>query len=165
MRAETMGADNRASDALGLGDWVDVTSAADGRRYRIFMSRPIGPAPLGGYPLIVTTDANLLFATIAQQAAIRALAGDLEDALVVGIGYPVAPADALRERMIDFARPRQPVAGRDGAASPLDMFIGAQLLPLIERCHPIDPARRSLFGYSLARPIHQTGSGGLAGVA
>lgn len=131
----------------------DMAMGQSGRVARIFVSRPIAPPPPDGYPVLYMTDANLLFATMAQQVMLRAVSGDIADSIVVGIGYPVPSAvAALTERMIDFA-PSAVVEQKEGAATigmrGLGDFVIDHLIPAIDARYPIDPSRRSLFGYSL----------------
>jgi predicted alpha/beta superfamily hydrolase len=128
----------------GTEAW-DHHSATTGRSYRIFVSRPEAQPPPGGYPTVFVTDANLFFATAAEQARTRALIGDIAPALIVGIGYPTeSSAVALQQRLADLV----PAADSGRAVSFKDA-LETEIVPMVERAHGTNPRRRGLFGFSL----------------
>ncbi|RAI34503.1 alpha/beta hydrolase, partial [Rhodoplanes roseus] len=112
--------------------------------------------------LIVLTDANAAFATMAEAVGLRARRPDVTGvvpAVVVGLGYPTdEPLDLVRRTYDYTPLPRGPSEmppRPDGSAWPpvggadafLD-FIEADVIPAIGDEFPLDPARRTLFGHS-----------------
>lgn len=142
---------------------VRTLRPAGGLEHRICVARPHGPPPSpDGYPLIVLTDANAAFATMADAVGLRSRRPEVTGvvpAVVVGLGYPTdEPLDLVR-RTYDYTPvPRGPLEmppRPDGSVWPpvggadafLD-FIEADVMPTIGRDLPLDPARRTLFGHS-----------------
>ncbi len=102
--------------------------ARDGALYRIFLAVPAGEPPEGGFPVIV------------------------------GVGYPTDGVDDRARRSFDYSAGPSVEAGRggDGAVprtggrDAFFAFIERVLKPEIAQRCPIDPARQTLFGHSLA---------------
>lgn len=137
----------------------DLPCYANGRTYRLWIARPAQAPPPAGWPLFLATDGQANFATLAAHAAVRAL-GDCAAALVVAIGYPDAgiertlslrntdltpPTD--RDKLPQFIVPEPGLAL--GGADVFRRFVTDAVLPAIAAIHPVDPARRTLFGHSL----------------
>jgi predicted alpha/beta superfamily hydrolase len=100
------------------------------------------------YPVVYLLDGNVFFdevySSLLQQPPGR-------EAILVGIGYKnVFIADSLRQRDYTYpgalAEDSFPVSG--GAAKFFD-FLGAQLLPLIDKTYRTEPGNRTLMGHSL----------------
>lgn len=127
-----------------IKDWkLDGT----GREYRIMMSTPTEPAPKGGYPVIYVLDANWMFGTTLD--AVRRIASrpDVNEAVVVGIGYmPGVKLDSARMRDLTPAFAGAP-EGAGGAAAFLG-FIETQIKPHVQNKFTIDTRRESLIGHS-----------------
>lgn len=133
----------------------DMTSAT-GRTYRIFVSRPAGEAPEGGYPILYVLDGNAMFAGFAEARRIQGFGGrDLDKMIVVGIGHPGEQVYDPR-RMEDFTGPlvtpalkqlyaKYPSGGRDGFRA----FLLDELKPAIAKRYKIHPQRQALYGHSL----------------
>ncbi|MBN8842541.1 MAG: alpha/beta hydrolase [Sphingomonadales bacterium] len=133
----------------------DMTSAA-GETYRIFVSRPAGPAPEGGYPVLYVLDGNAMFAGFAETRRVRGFGGrDPGGLIVVGIGYPGDQVYDPR-RMRDFTAPiatptlkqlyaAYPSGGRDAFRA----FLLGELKPAIAARYPVHPGRQALYGHSL----------------
>ena len=122
--------------------WHDVALA--GRRRRLFVAVPPGPAPAEGHPVLWALDGNTNFPLLA--ALLQQRAGRPEDVraplpLVVGLGYAVE-AEAMQARAEDYTLP---VGGGEG-----DRFLDllAQLRPRLARQWPVHPDRHTLFGHS-----------------
>lgn len=133
----------------------DMVSAT-GRTYRIFVSRPAGPAPERGYPVLYVLDGNAMFAGFAETRRVQGF-GDrgLDKMIVVGVGHP---GDQIYDprRMQDFTAPiatpalkqlyaAYPSGGRDAFRA----FLLGELKPAIERRFAVHPGRQTLFGHSL----------------
>lgn len=133
----------------------DMTSAT-GRTYRIFVSRPAGEAPEGGYPVLYILDGNAMFAGFAEARRIQGFGGrDLDKMMVVGIGHPGDQVYDPR-RMEDFTGPlvtpalkqryaKYPSGGRDAFRA----FLLGELKPAMAKRYKLHPQRQALYGHSL----------------
>lgn len=143
-----------AAVRAGIGPF-DLRSTAHGRDYRIFLAVPEAPPPAQGYPVVYLLDGNATFPLMREAQARDPAAGPL---VVVGIGYPVEGRFDVARRYEDLTppTPAHRIPTRDGSV-PLTggrdtflAFIERELRPEIERRVPIDRARQTLFGHSLA---------------
>jgi predicted alpha/beta superfamily hydrolase len=128
--------------ALPRTHWHDVELA--GRKRRLFVAVPEGPAPAGGHPVLWALDGNTSFpllAALLQQRAARP--DDVRAALpmVVGLGYAVE-AEGPQARALDYTLP----VGGGQADRFLDLL--SQLRPWLARQWPVHPGRHTLFGHS-----------------
>lgn len=137
----------------------DLASKISGRTYRIFVYKPITPAPPAGYPVLYLTDGNGMFPLAAAQTALMALAG--KGAIVVGIGYPTD--DFMRPMMLRYRDltpvtedkslfPSQPPlaqADQGGASELFYRFITEELRPAVSAGYAVDPKDQTLYGHSL----------------
>lgn len=151
----------RAEEAKETGYVLPETEvwdmdAAHGETYRIYVSRPAGEAPEGGYPVLFVLDGNAMFAGFAEARRIQGVYDDgLEDMIVVGIGYPnqelydgrrlgdfTPPLEneALKERFRDYA---------SGKRDQFKAFLLSELRPEISKRFPVNDDRVSLYGHSL----------------
>jgi len=160
----------------GCGAGGGAGSTADGGdEWAVFIAWPEEPPPPAGYPVVYLVDANATFATLVESIRMRARRASstgVAPAVVVGIGYPAhVPHDRERRAydltsappspsMLDTETsryagepPRPSKAssfGRTGGAARLRAFLARELIPAVERDFPVDAARRSLVGHSLA---------------
>jgi len=142
---------------LDFASQFDLTSKITGRTYRIFMSRPLTPAPKGGFPVLYVLDGNGAFPIANGQAVLSLFAG-AKPVLVVGVGYPVAAAAmTLRNRDLTPTAPGphdpgnvsdNPKPQDYGGADAFHRFMMEELRPAIARLYPVDAADQSLMGYS-----------------
>jgi uncharacterized protein len=137
----------------------DLPSKISGRTYRIFVFKPLIPAPPSGYPVVFVTDGNGIFPLAAAQMAIMGLAG--KGAMVVGIGYPTD--DYMRPMMLRYrdltpvtedktlfpAQPPLADADQGGASELFYRFITEELRPAVSASFPIDAQQQTLYGHSL----------------
>jgi predicted alpha/beta superfamily hydrolase len=137
----------------------DLASKISGRTYRIFVYKPLIPAPPSGYPVIFVTDGNGMFPLAAAQMALMALAG--KAAVVVGIGYPTD--DYMRPMMLRYRDltpvtedktlfPTQPplaAADQGGGSELFYRFITEELRPAVSASYPLDAHHQTLYGHSL----------------
>ncbi|MFD2183336.1 alpha/beta hydrolase [Rhodoplanes azumiensis] len=171
LRATAARRDRDDEGAAGLGPppaalphtRVETMRSRDGLEHRVYVARPHGKPPSpAGYPLILITDANAAFATVAEAVSLRSRRTEVTGvvpAAVVGLGYPIdEPLDLVRRTFDYTPAPRGPLTmppRPDGSGWPpvggadrfLD-FIEADVLPAIGRDVPLDPTRRTLFGHS-----------------
>ncbi|MEW5688386.1 MAG: alpha/beta hydrolase-fold protein [Pseudomonadota bacterium] len=130
----------------------DVTSKA-GEVYRLFISRPDGPAPAAGWPVLYILDGEDSFG-IAAETANRlgrfSGAGRMSPGVVVAIGYV-----GQSRRSFDYTPPAPPVppapgdrVEKTGGADLFLDFITREVRPLVEADYPIDKGRQALMGHS-----------------
>lgn len=138
---------------------LDVRPRAGGEPYRIFLAVPEGPAPAGGFPAVYLLDANAGFATLVEtlrRGAVRPAATGIVPAVLVGIGYPIDGLYERTRRTFDYSPgPSAEAAGRPdepatGGRDRLLAFIERELKPLVAGRAPVDAARQTLLGHSLA---------------
>ena len=124
----------------------DVTSKA-GATYRVYIAWPEAPPPPGGYPVLYLLDGDEAFAVTAEAANRFGPYWGLEPGIVVAVGYPSGS-----RRMEDYTPPGSdpavPPGAKVGGANAFLTFLGDELMPSVEAGNHIDPARRTLMGYS-----------------
>jgi predicted alpha/beta superfamily hydrolase len=148
-------------------------SAAVEQEYLISIALPFHYAehPEKTYPVIYVLDANLFFGMVVEMVRVMNVrvpfCNELPDAIVVGIGYPVAGslaeshAQVMHLRMRDFLPVRDegaeqfirdmfPIPARiaSGGAGRFLQFIQQDLVPMIEANYRADTADRILLGHS-----------------
>lgn len=130
--------------------------AAHGEVYRIYVSRPEGDAPEGGYPVLYVLDGNAMFAGFAEARRIQSVYDKgLDKIIVVGIGFPNTDLYDGR-RLGDFTAPiKTPelkamfAAYPSGKRDEFRNFLLNEVRPEIERRYSVSKRRQSLFGHSL----------------
>ncbi len=152
------------SATVPMSRQVDFTSAVNGHTYRIQVAIPVSPPPAKGFPVLYVTDGDGYFGTFAFASRLRAMSGELEPAVVVGIGYPEAEASfmtAMSRRNYDLTptdtdeQTRQMLAKATGSKSEFagaDAFlkvIESEIKPRVAQIVSVDPDRTTLFGHSL----------------
>ena len=151
-----------ASASVAIPDTVtfDIASRAGGAPWRIFLYRPPGEAPEGGWPVLYYLDANAVAGTAADIMRVQAawpLGTSIGWGVMVGIGYPVDGAyDGLRRSWDMGPPPGQSYPPytpdgpevRTGGADHFLAFIEDELKPEIARHVAIDPARQAILGHS-----------------
>ncbi|MGA0600179.1 alpha/beta hydrolase [Caulobacter sp. KR2-114] len=137
----------------------EMASKISGRSYQIYVSRPVGPAPEGGYPVVTVTDGNLTFPLAATTATALTISGD-KPVIVVGVGY--AADDqlmALRNRDLTPPTPKSALIAIPGMPEPREAdyggavefrrFLLEELRPAIAAAYPVNPDDQTLYGHSL----------------
>ena len=127
-----------------------LTSKITGRTYQIFISTPLQPAPVGGYPVIYLTDANAYFGTMVETMRHFVRGGkDRTEAVVVGIGYPEGTnIGKARSFFLTIQLADSPVPEGFGGASGFLHFILDELKPQIEDRFTLNKQSQTLFGHS-----------------
>jgi hypothetical protein len=154
------GADAGVSAVVPSSRQFDFKSAVNGRTYRVQVAIPFVPAPPNGYAVLYVLDGDGYFGTYSFAARMRAMLGEVQPAVVVGIGYPEAESDmkvTLVRRQYDLtptqSDPKQ--AAQAGLATDLggaDAFlqvIEREVKPRVAAMLPVDASRDILFGHSL----------------
>lgn len=142
----------------GTEQWSFVSCKA--KEYRIMVWIPDIPEPAAGFPVVYMLDANAAFGSMVE--AVRLLSRGpykIEPAIIVGIGYETDEPLDTKRRFYDFtihADPEELPPRKDtspwpetGGADEFLEFIERELKPVIERLHPVDRSRQTLFGHSL----------------
>lgn len=130
----------------------DLYLQKHGGKYRIFVSVPVGPVPVNGYPVIYLLDGNLTF---PMMQAAQTAAG-LCPVVTVGVGYPVDSGTDINRRYFDLTPPTPPalIPGEralvTGGQDTFFASIETELKPVIEKLAPVDRSQQTLFGHSLA---------------
>lgn len=151
----------KTSATVASSRQIDFQSKVNGRRYRIQVALPIGAPPDRGFPVVYVLDGDGYFGTWAAAARMRAMAGELEPAVVVGVGYPESEQDMMAtmvRRMDELAPTIDPAVSKVlGPAAPVPHAGAADLLQILHTEVPsllssvvkVDESRRILFGHSL----------------
>lgn len=139
------------------GAWsADIRTHAGDQSFRVLVSRPDGPPPAGGFPVHYVLDGSDLFVSVAEvlrRAGRRRESTGIGPALLVGVDQ--ADSEPNRNRARRHAYTAGPaaeagLAGAGGGAPELLAFLCEQLLPMVEADVDVNPARRGLFGHSMA---------------
>ncbi|RYF80035.1 MAG: alpha/beta hydrolase [Comamonadaceae bacterium] len=137
-------------------------AASNGQHYRISLWLPPGEVPAGGFPAIYVLDANALFGTFVEgvrRSSRRPDATGVVPTAVIGIaqedtdGSQPLYAEALRRRDFTAGPPADepaPAAGTVGGAPAFLQFLVDELAPALRAEMPLNAARQTLFGHSLA---------------
>ncbi|MGA0563823.1 alpha/beta hydrolase [Ancylobacter sp. VNQ12] len=138
----------------------DIAPKAGGAPWRIFLYRPPGEPPAGGWPVLYYLDANAVAGTAADIMRVQAawpLGTGIEWGVMVGIGYPVDGAYDSVRRSWDMGPPPGKTYPphtpdgpdvRTGGADEFLAFIEDELKPEIARRVAIDSARQAILGHS-----------------
>lgn len=132
--------------------------------YQIFVSRPKGPPPTEGYPVLYVLDGNSIFASFAEARRIQAgedsnpfARPNIGNTLIVAVGYQTDwPFDVRRlydltPPMLEKAPAKQAQLSeysQGGHDRFLDILVN-KLRPEVARRYSINPDRQALFGHSL----------------
>lgn len=128
----------------------------DGYPYQIFVSKPAGPAPEGGYPVLTVLDGNAMFASFAETRRMHEyMKADTGKAIVVGVGYKTDKAYDVR-RIFDLTGGPPPSpwdvqlgkVPNGGWDKFLDFLTGTPRSEL-DRRYTINRDRQALYGHSL----------------
>ena len=140
-----------------------------GRDYRIYLSVPAVPPPAGGYPVLYVLDGDASFARLHQANPREASVFERlrqhgpvvpQPGVVVGIGYGRPFSQTMDWRAEDYTPPLSCQAcelssPRHGGADAFARFINEELKPEVARRLPLNPARQSLFGHFVWRPVYR----------
>lgn len=149
------------SAVMPLSRQVQFTSKINRRPYKLRVSLPFMPAPEAGYPVVYVLDGDGYFGTFAEAVRLCSTpGGELEPAVVVGIGYPGEDMLAVMRRRFFDLTPEVDESVKAASAMGMgevdyggaDGFLEAierEIKPRVAALAPVDPARASLFGHSL----------------
>ncbi len=115
------------------------------------------------YPVLYALDANGEFGLVAETARMLAMAGEIPELIVVGIGYPTGGRFlySVKYRTLDYTPTKVPeeekaeglpdflVPAGTGGAQKFLQFMRKQLIPFIEKEYRVKTDERVLLGHSL----------------
>ena len=131
----------------------DITSKINGRDYRVFVAMPFKADPAKKYPVIYLLDGNWYFGPTAYNVTESAGARAIQQAIVVGIGYPSDDNDLAGSRRGFELTPSVGPNGADqrsrGGGDAFLRVLEEEVKPLVAARYPVDPAHQILFGKSL----------------
>lgn len=129
---------------------------SDGYPYQIFVSKPAGTAPKGGFPVLYVLDGNAMFAGFAETRRIlEYMKADAANTIIVGVGYKTDKAYDIRRIRDLTGGPTPPPWDEMLGNAPtggwnvfLD-FLTGPLRDELDRRYTIHRDRQALFGHSL----------------
>jgi predicted alpha/beta superfamily hydrolase len=140
----------------------ELASGATGRTYKISLAHPgesMESEPARDCPIVFVLDSAICFLGAVDSHRCRAIFGQLEQAVVVGVGYPGSPLEAMRLRARDLTPPSAGEAPPDisvvtgteiGGADDFLTFLLDELTPeILRRAPEASATRRVLMGASL----------------
>jgi len=131
----------------------DITSKINGREYRVFVAMPFKADPAKKYPVIYLLDGNWYFGPAAYNVTESAGARAIQQAIVVGLGYPSDDNNLAGSRRGFELTPSVDPNGKDqknrGGGDAFLRVLEEEVKPLVAARYPVDPARQILFGKSL----------------
>ena len=96
-------------------DTFDLDSASLARRFEISVALPFSYRlmPDRQYPILVVTDANIMFATTVEASRLLSVGQEIEDLVLVGVGCPVSEGAVAfgRRRYYEFSPSDNPTIG------------------------------------------------------
>lgn len=136
------------------GDVADelLPSTNVGDTYRILVRVPPAYDPSRLYPAVFQLDATSFgpeFEVTAGEASALEASGEIEEVVIVGVGYPYDDPllDREKGRMRDYVT--RVAEGEPGGAPDFLAFLEEELVPWVDARWSIDTGRRALFGHSL----------------
>jgi len=136
----------------GLGDVRHhvVTREPDRPPYHLYVRVPEEHADdEARFPTVLLLDGGLTFPLLAAYYHYLRLAGEVSPAILVGISYGTDDWREGNRRSEDYTGP-SPERDFWGGAEAFDAWLADSVLPFVESTYRADPARRILFGHSIA---------------
>lgn len=131
----------------------DLTSAVNGRSYRIMIGLPPNHDSQKAYPVLYVLEGNVYFATGLDAMTRQALFRNISPAIVVGIGYPSDDTTVVNTRRwldLSTAKSSNPNEKRPtGGGDDFLRVIEDEIKPLVASRFKVDSANQILWGHSL----------------
>ncbi|HVT71550.1 MAG TPA: alpha/beta hydrolase-fold protein [Lacunisphaera sp.] len=129
----------------------DITSRINGREYRVYVAMPFKADPAKKYPVIYLLDGNWYFGPAAYNVTESGGARAIQQAIVVGLGYPSDDNDLANSRRLLELTPSDPNSSdkRRGGGDDFLRILEEEVKPLVAARYPVDPTHQILFGKSL----------------
>ncbi len=144
------GTDTRHLQGLGDTRYLAFDSDGLGRRLHVYVMLPEGydDKPTSSYPTVYLLDGGNLFPMLVPYYGYLRFAGEIPEAIVVGISYGSDSFEGGNLRSTDYTAPSEE---RDywGGAGAFQRFLATELLPGVERRYRSRSDRRIIFGQSL----------------
>lgn len=142
--------DSQFMQAIGDAHYHHVESKNVGRDYHVFVKLPdaYDESADVSYPTVYVLDGGALFPLFAAYYRYLNFGQEVPDMIIVGISYGTDLPEDGNFRSTDYSAPSEE---RDywGGAGNYQLFLGNELLPLIEKNYRSDPGRRIVFGQSM----------------
>lgn len=125
-----------------------LVSTKGGRTFQLFIAVPLANPPAAGFPMLYMLDGNAAFDALTP-AHLEAAPG----LALAGIGYDTELRFDVMNRSFDYTPAEiAPAANgrRTGGADAFLALLRGELRELVEHGLSVDPARRTLWGHSLA---------------
>jgi len=149
---QTQGSEPATGLMQGLGNarYHRLSSTILQRDFHIFVRLPETYSELkeAEFPTVYLLDGGITFPLLSGYYRYLSLAGDVPDAILVGIGYGTELLEEGNFRGTDFTAASSERAHYGGAPR-FQAVLRKELLPLVETEYRADAARRVLFGQSL----------------
>ena len=148
--AKAEGVDSRYLQGLGDTHYFALESDVVGRGYHIYVMLPAGYAdsPETNYPTVYLLDGGNLFPMLVPYYGYLNFAGEVPDAIIVGISYGSDTFEGGNLRSTDYTAPSDEREFWGGAGN-FQRFLETELIPEVERRFRSRPDRRIVFGQSL----------------
>jgi predicted alpha/beta superfamily hydrolase len=147
---QVTGTDTQYLQGLRDTHYERVESEAVGRAYHVYTMLPESYTSDAErrYPTIYVLDGGLLFPLLVAYYRYLRIAGETQEAIIVGISYGSDRFEDGNYRSTDFTVPS---VERDywGGAEHFQAFLQNELLPQVETRYRSDVKRRIVFGHSL----------------
>jgi predicted alpha/beta superfamily hydrolase len=141
----------------------DFKSGVNGRTYRVNIAEPYMPAPPAGYPVLYVLDGDAFFPTFADAIRIRGIGREIDNAIVVGVGYPEADEiwTVMGRRNLDFSPSDTSPSGiaeglgmlqpgtELGGGDDFFKILQSEIRPRIAAISQVDRQKEMLWGHSL----------------
>jgi predicted alpha/beta superfamily hydrolase len=138
--------------AIPRAKQYDLTSAINGRTYRVFVSTPFGAEAGKRYPVVYFIDGNWYFGPATYNETESGGANSIEHAIIVGVGYPTEDNSLVGSRrafeLTPSSPPKDKVKGEFGGAEAFLRVFDDEIIPFVNAHYPVDEQRQSLYGKS-----------------
>jgi len=138
--------------AIPRAKQYDLTSAINGRSYRVFVSTPFGAEPGKKYPVVYFIDGNWYFGPASYNETESGGANSIEHAIIVGVGYPTEDNLEVNHRqafeLTPSSPPKDKVKGDFGGGDAFLRVFDEEIIPFVNAHYPVDLHRQSLYGKS-----------------
>jgi predicted alpha/beta superfamily hydrolase len=148
--AQTANLDTNLLQSLGDVKYHELKSTRLKRAFHIFVDLPEDYRDsVRNYPTIYLLDGGNTFPLLAAHHHYLRFGNEAPAAILVGISYGADTFEEGNWRSTDYTAPSEQREFWGGAAV-FQSLLEDELLPMIETAYRSDPARRIIFGHSLA---------------
>jgi len=138
--------------AIPRAKQYDLTSAINGRTYRVFVSTPFGAEAGKKYPVVYLIDGNWYFGPATYNETESAGAKEIDHAIIVGVGYPTEDNGEVNHRrafeLSTSALPTDKTQDEHGGADAFLRVLDEEIKPFVNAHYAVDLDRQCLYGKS-----------------